>query len=164
MSISLSSLAAVGLALLVASCGVSAKPRSAEAPPLNWNLHEGEVARLSFELSDTDIVGLSFRCRPGSGRVAMGYVGDENLAAGHGPGQRWRSDLTLASGRAVRTYKARSYFGEGGPEHTAETSSGDPVLQAFARSGSVSLNRVDQNAWSDAERSAIARFFDLCAA
>lgn len=162
MSASLSSLAAVGLALLVASCGVSAKPRSAEKPPFAWTLAQEAPARLVYGIPDTDIAGLAFSCQPGSGVVSFVYVGDENPAAARAYGERWRSTVTLASGRASRSYDANSRSGDLGPEHEGQTSVADPVLQAFARSGAITLNRVDQNAWDDQDRAAIGRFFRLC--
>lgn len=162
MSVSLTSLASVGLALLVASCGVSAEPHSAEKPPFTWTVAEGAPAKLVFGIPNTEIAGLAFTCQPGSGTVSISYVGDEDVAAAHTSGQRWTSSLTLASGRATRSYDARSHFGQEGPEHLAETTSADPVLQAFSRSGKISLNRIDQNAWDERERAAVERFFRIC--
>jgi hypothetical protein len=149
----------MGLQPGVADAGASQPGR---ANPFTWDVSEtGKEIGLTYGLEGADSIGLSMHCQRGSGRVQFGYRTDEGRRT-HAYGAQWKTKAVLASGSAKRRYAADAEAGELGPYVTARTSSGDPVLAAFGRSGRMTVDGARQDAGGAGDLRHIRSFLARC--
>jgi hypothetical protein len=135
---------------------------AARVSTFSWEIAvTGNQVSLTYGVEGTDSVGLGMQCQRGSGRVRFGYRLDEQ-ADTHAYGAQWGAKITLASGSLARRYIAHGEASELGPYVTAETSSRDPALVAFGRSGRISIDGWRQDASGAAELRHIREFLARC--
>src|SRR5690606_18495801 len=157
----LSSLLAVMASLAACATAPSAPPDRAAPAPVegyDWILHrDGDDARLSYGVAESDDVRLALDCARGAGRLAL------TVLAGPDAGP----EIVLESGGAMESFAANSEEDllHDGLILTAEADYDRPIFQRFRRTGWLA-------AWRGGAREVYAShpgsgervdgFFDFC--
>jgi hypothetical protein len=138
--------------------GPAADPAADE---MSWLVSEGEIPALTYGVPQTDNVQIWFRC-VGPGQLEAGFIRPEAAL-------REEPAFTLASNGVQATFPVTTEpveLGENTVSAQSQIPTDDPVIQAFAETGSLELTAgdlgpVDMPA-TGKETQMIAGFFSRC--
>jgi len=157
----LSSLLAATASLAACATAPSATPGRAAPVPIDgydWILHrDGDDARLSYGVAESDDVRLALDCARGAGSVALTVLAGPDAAP----------EIVLESGGETESFIANSEEDllHDGLILTAEADADSPIFQRFRRTGWLAARRggtLEVYATHPGSGERVDGFFDFC--